>query len=53
MARKRESRSWRTPLWRFLMLQWKPRLIVLLAVIVLVAVVPGQLTWDAIDQLTW
>ena len=35
------------------MLQWKPRLIVLLALIVLVAVVLGQLTWDAVDQLTW
>jgi len=35
------------------MLQWKPRLIVLLAVIALVAIVLGQLTWDAIDQLTW
>jgi hypothetical protein len=35
------------------MLQWKPRLIVLLAVIVLDAVGLGQLTWDAIEQLTW
>ena len=35
------------------MLQWKPRLIVLVVLIVLVAVVLGQLTWDAIDQLTW
>jgi hypothetical protein len=35
------------------MLQWKPRLIVLLVVIVLVAVGLGQLTWDAIEQLTW
>ena len=35
------------------MLQWKPRLIVLLALIVLAAVVLGQLTWDAFDQLTW
>jgi hypothetical protein len=35
------------------MLQWKPRLIALLFVLVLVAAVLGQLTWDAVDQLTW
>jgi hypothetical protein len=35
------------------MLQWKPRLIVLLVVVVAVAALLGQLTWDAIDQLTW
>jgi hypothetical protein len=35
------------------MLQWKPRLIVLVVLVVLVAVALGQLTWDAIDQLTW
>lgn len=35
------------------MLQWKPRLIVLLAVLVLIAVALGQLTWDGVDQLTW
>ncbi len=38
------------------MLQWKPRLIVLLVVLVLIAAVVGQLTWDGIDgidQLTW
>jgi hypothetical protein len=35
------------------MLQWKPRLIVLLVLIVVVAVALGQLTWEAIDQLTW
>jgi hypothetical protein len=35
------------------MLQWKPRLIVLLVLIVAVAVALGQLTWEAIDQLTW
>jgi hypothetical protein len=35
------------------MLQWKPRLIILLVLIVVVAVALGQLTWEAIDQLTW
>jgi hypothetical protein len=35
------------------MLQWKPRLIVVLVVLVAVAALLGQLTWDAIDQLTW
>jgi hypothetical protein len=35
------------------MLQWKPRLFVVLVVLVVVAVALGQLTWDAIDQLTW
>ena len=35
------------------MLQWKPRLIVLVALIVLAAALLGQLTWDGIEQLTW
>jgi hypothetical protein len=35
------------------MLQWKPRLIALLAILVLVAAALGQLTWEALDQLTW
>jgi hypothetical protein len=36
------------------MLQWKPRLIVLLVVLALIAVALGQLTWDeGIEQLTW
>jgi hypothetical protein len=35
------------------MLQWKPRLIVLLTALALAAAAFGQLTWDAIDQLTW
>jgi hypothetical protein len=35
------------------MLQWKPRLFVLLAVLALIAAGLGQLTWDALDQLTW
>jgi hypothetical protein len=34
------------------MLQWKPRLIVLLVVLALVAAALGQLTWT-LDQLTW
>jgi hypothetical protein len=35
------------------MLQWKPRLVALLIVLALVAAVFGQLTWDALTQLTW
>lgn len=35
------------------MLQWKPRLIALVFVLVLVAAALGQFTWDALDQLTW
>ena len=35
------------------MLQWKPRLFALLAVLTLVAAAFGQFTWDAIEQLTW
>jgi hypothetical protein len=35
------------------MLQWKPRLIVLVVVVVLIAAALGQLTWESIDQLTW
>jgi hypothetical protein len=36
------------------MLQWKPRVLVLVAVVLLlVAAAVGQLTWDGIDQLTW
>jgi hypothetical protein len=35
------------------MLQWKPRLFALLAVLALVAAAFGQFTWDAISQLTW
>jgi hypothetical protein len=40
------------------MLQWKPKLIVLVAVVVLVAALLGQFTWelvgpDAYDQFTW
>ena len=36
------------------MLQWKPKLIALVAVLVLVAAVLGQFTWESIaDQFTW
>lgn len=35
------------------MLQWKPKSIVLVAVLVLVAALTGQFTWDSIEQLTW
>ena len=35
------------------MLQWKPRLIALLAVLTLAAAAFGQFTWETINQLTW
>jgi hypothetical protein len=35
------------------MLQWKPRLIVLLAVLALIAAGLGQLTWDAVSFFPW
>ncbi len=35
------------------MLQWKPKLIALMAVLVLIAALLGQLTWDLADQFTW
>jgi len=40
------------------MLQWKPKLIVLVAVAVLVAALLGQFTWESIspasfEQFTW
>jgi hypothetical protein len=35
------------------MLQWKPKSIVLVAVLVLVAALVGQFTWESIDQFTW
>jgi hypothetical protein len=35
---------------RFLrMLQWKPKLIALVAILVLIAAVSGQFTWDSFD----
>ena len=36
------------------MLQWKPKLIALVAVLVLIAALTGQFTWQALaDQFTW
>ena len=39
------------------MLQWKPKSIALVAVLVLVSAVTGQFTWEAfglsLDQFTW
>jgi len=36
------------------MLQWKPKLIAVLAVLVILAVFLGQFTWaDLADQFTW
>ena len=36
------------------MLQWKPKLIALAAVLVLIAVLTGQFTWEALaNQFTW
>jgi hypothetical protein len=38
------------------MLQWKPKSIALVAVLVLVSALTGQLTWDfgfSLDQFTW
>ena len=40
------------------MLQWKPKLIVLIAVVVVVAALLGQFTWEAIrpealEQFPW
>jgi hypothetical protein len=37
----------------FGMLQWKPKLIALAAVLALIAAVSGQFTWDSFDQFTW
>jgi hypothetical protein len=34
------------------MLQWKPKLFVLVAVLVLIAALVGQFTWDSF-QFTW
>ena len=36
------------------MLQWKPKLIALIAVLVLLAALLGQFTWESFaDQFTW
>jgi hypothetical protein len=36
------------------MLQWKPKLIALVALVVFVAALLGQFTWESLaDQFTW
>jgi hypothetical protein len=35
------------------MLQWKPKLIALAAVLAVIAAVSGQFTWDSFAQFTW
>ena len=35
------------------MLQWKPKAIAFVAILVLIAAVSGQFTWDSFDQFTW
>ena len=35
------------------MLQWKPKLIGLMAILVVVAAVTGQFTWDSFETLSW
>jgi len=35
------------------MLQWKPKEIGLVSILVLVAAVSGQFTWDSFVQFTW
>jgi hypothetical protein len=36
------------------MLQWKPKLFALVVLVVLIAAVLGQFTWEAFaDQFTW
>lgn len=35
------------------MLQWKPKLIVLMAILVVVAAISGQFTWDSVDLSSW
>lgn len=35
------------------MLQWKPKLIFLVAIMALVAAVSGQFTWDSIEMFSW
>jgi hypothetical protein len=35
------------------MLQWKPKAIGLVSILVLVAAVSGQFTWDSFVQFTW
>jgi hypothetical protein len=35
------------------MLQWKPKLIALVAILVLIAAVSGQFTWDSVVDSSW
>jgi hypothetical protein len=35
------------------MLQWKPKLIGLMAILVVVAAISGQFTWDSVDLSSW
>jgi hypothetical protein len=35
------------------MLQWKPKLIALVAILVLIAALLGELTCNLVDQFTW
>lgn len=35
------------------LLQWKPKTMVLVAILVLAAALLGQFTWDSVDQFTW
>jgi hypothetical protein len=35
------------------MLQWKPKLIALMAILALVAAVSGQFTWDSFELFSW
>jgi hypothetical protein len=52
----RREESSRLPSWlgRYKrMLQWKPKAIGVVSILVLVAAVSGQFTWDAFVQFTW
>ena len=35
------------------MLQWKPKTIALVVILVLCAALLGQFTWDSVEQFTW
>jgi hypothetical protein len=35
------------------MLQWKPKLIVLMAILVVIAAISGQFTWDSVELSSW
>jgi hypothetical protein len=35
------------------MLQWKPKLIALMAILALIAALSGQFTWESFEQFTW